>query len=223
MGDNSGALDEQTAIARAVIYRFFSHCFSHPGGELLELFHSARLEEFLQSWRYLGLDGLESISRVHKWVARWPSRETALLELEKEYTRLFITAYPRVIAPPYSSVYLDGQGLVWGRSTAEVARLYEAAGLGMSEDFHDIPDHIAAELEFASYLIVEEHKGEDNDDRPTRGLASIEKKFLAEHLFAWAPAFFSRVTECSVATFYRSVAGLAQQFVEWDTDQLRRF
>jgi TorA maturation chaperone TorD len=215
-GECIEASGEQTAVARAVIYRFLSRCFSHPDVELLTLFDSASLEEFLLSWRYLGLEASESMSKAIAWLASCLSREHALLELQKEYTHLFITGYPKVVAPPYSSIYLDKARLVWGKSTAEVAKLYEAAGLGMSENLHDIPDHIAAELEFASYLIVERQRQLESDPANARKLLSIEYRFLTEHLSKWAPAFFSRVAECSRLPFYSDMARLAQKFIGVD-------
>ena len=215
-GECIEASGEQTAVARAVIYRFLARCFSHPDRELIELIDSARLEEFLQSWRYLGLEASESITRAADWLTKWPSPETALLELEKEYTRLFITAYPKVVAPPYSSMYLNKERLVWGRSTSEVARLYEAAGLSIHKDFHDIPDHIAAELEFASYLIVEQQKDRENGSTPGEELCSLGQRFLEEHLFRWAPSFLKQILECSTAVFYRDIALTAREFLEWD-------
>jgi len=221
-GGYTGALNEEPAIARAVIYRFLSRYFSHPDRELIELFDSARLEEFLQAWRCLGLESSIDIDSATNWLAKWPSQEAALLELGKEYTRLFVTAYPKVVAPPYSSLYLDSEQLVWGKSTAEVARLYGAAGLGMNGNFHDIPDHIAAELEFTSYLIAEQLKSDEPCSSLAEQLSSLEKRFLTEHLHRWAPAFFSRVVECSAMTFYRVIADLARQFIEWDITHLSR-
>jgi len=222
MEDSTGVSDEQINIARAIIYRFLSRYFFHPDRELIELFDSARLEDFLQAWRCLGLESSEDIDSATNWLAKWPSQEAALLELEREYTRLFITAYPKVVAPPYSSVYLYSEQLVWGRSTAEVARLYEAAGLGISREYHDIPDHIAAELEFTSYLIAEQLKSDEPCSSLAEQLSSLEKRFLTEHLHRWAPAFFSRVVECSAMTFYRVIADLARQFIEWDITHLSR-
>jgi len=212
-GRHVGASAEGRAIARAVVYRFMSCCFAHPDRELLELFDSARLEEFLRSWRYLGFGTSEEIGRITGWQKEFASHDAALRELQKEYTRLFVNACPRVVAPPYSSVYLGGQRRVWGSSTAEVARLYESAGLSMAKDFHDIPDHIAAELEFASYLIVQQCKRADNG---TDGadLADIENRFITKHLLRWAPAFLALVIECSRTTFYQVMASLARQFVE---------
>jgi len=65
---------------------------------------------------------------------------------------LFLNACPVVVAPPYGSGYLDGDRQVWGPSAAEVVRMYEAVGLSIAEDFHDVPDHMGAELEFALAL-----------------------------------------------------------------------
>lgn len=215
------AQSREFSIARAVIYRLLARCFSYPDRELLEFIDSARIEEFLESWRYLGLDASREIARIASWLEECPIHEAVLKEMEKEYTWLFISAYPRVVAPPYSSVYLDKERLVWGKSTAEVARLYEVTGLGIADKFHDIPDHIAAELEFASYLIAEQQKGEQDGSCHTQELASIEKKLLREHLFRWAPAFFNRVNDCSRVTFYRVMAGLGRQFMEYDAEQLK--
>ena len=207
----------ESKTARAVIYRFLSRCFSHPDRELIELFGSARIQEFLQSWRYLDLDAEEAVTRITNWLVQYPDCETALLELDKEYARLFITAYPKAVAPPYSSVYLDREQQVWGSSTAQVARLYETAGLGMNENFHDIPDHIAAELEFVSYLILEQQEHNGNEADKTREMASIERKFLKEHLCKWAPLFLGRVGEYSKIDFYSAIARLTQKFIDYES------
>ena len=51
-------------------------------------------------------------------------------------------------------------------------------------------------------------------------LPHIEKRFLVEHLFRWAPAFFRHVSEPSAGTFYGAMAQLAGQFITWDAQQL---
>jgi len=216
---NVAAPDVRISIARAVIYRVLARCFSYPDAELLELFENARAEEISQSWCCLGLSK-ERITSVTDWLAGCHTREAALMELEKEFIRLFARPYPQTLIQPYGSVYLDNGRLIWGRSTADVARLYEAAGLGMAEGFHDVPDHIAAELEFASYLIAERLKDSEQRSSSAEQLCSIEKRLLTEHLHRWAPTFFNQVSERSRAAFYQAIGGLAQQFVEWDAEHL---
>lgn len=220
MGDEQ-ALKAQTSFARAVIYRVIARCFSYPDKELIELFISTRVEEFFQSCRLLGLSD-EAITPVTNWLAGFNSQDATLSELEKEYVRLFAKPYPEVLVQPYGSVYLNNERLIWGRSTAEVARLYEAGGLGMNENFHDIPDHIAAELEFASYLIAEQLKSDEHNSPPAESLSILEKRFLTEHLHKWAPAFFSRVVECSSAGLYKATALMGRQFIDRDVTYLSR-
>ena len=209
----------ELSLARAVIYRFFSRCFSYPDGELLGLLSGPGAGEYLDAWAYIGFDACEELAQVTSWPEEL-STEDMVLELGKEYTRLFINAVPRIPAPPYSSVYLDRDGLVWGESTSRVARLYEAAGLSIAESFGDIPDHISAELEFASYLVLEEWKCRENAPGRAEELTSIEKEFLAEHLLRWAGVFLSRVIEHSNLAFYRTLSSLAIQFIE---GEIKRF
>jgi putative dimethyl sulfoxide reductase chaperone len=85
-------------------------------------------------------------------------RTRSWLELQKEYTRLFVNAIPKVEAHPYGSLYLEKDGLVWGLTTVEAVKLYIEAGLKMADDFKDVPDHFATELEFMWYLVREELK-----------------------------------------------------------------
>jgi len=218
----NGGEKERIATARAVIYRFLSRCFSHPDRKLIELFDDTRVEEVSQAWHCLGMEGSEGINKAANWLAVWPSHEATLLELLKEYTRLFITACPKVVAPPYSSVYLSSEKLIWGNSTADVAKMYEAAGLTMSEGYHDVPDHISAELEFASYLIAEQMKSDEQGSLASEQLLALEKRLLTEHLYKWAPDFFNRVVEYSMMTFYGMMAEPANRFIEWDIAYINR-
>ena len=68
-------------------------------------------------------------------------------ELSVEYATLFVGPY-ELKAPPYGSVYLDEGRRVMGDSTIEVIRMYQEAGLTLDENFKELPDHIAVELEF---------------------------------------------------------------------------
>ena len=133
-------------------------------------------------------------------------RAESMLEREKEYTRLFVNAYPRVVAPPYGSVYMDGKGLVWGESTSKVLNLYMAAGLEMVEGYHDVPDHIAAELAFASYLQSRMEPGDEI-------CAACYVELIDEHLSRWALPFLKKVEENTRSPFYRTLARLTREVI----------
>lgn len=207
---------------RSLVYGFFSQCFSYPDNDLLGLFENGKVEEYLKGFHYLNLDTPDEIGKIVSYFKEFPAPEVTLKELQKEYTRLFINARPHVIAPPYSSIYLDGIWRVWGESTSEIIKLYTLAGVKIVDDFHDIPDHIATELEFASCLIDGQIRDGENSPTRKQSLVSIEKRFLNEHLFRWACAFFRRVIEGTKITFYKEIALLAQKFVEGEIER-RKF
>jgi DMSO reductase family type II enzyme chaperone len=200
-------------IARAVGYRFLAHCFTYPDRELVGLLDGTDLNEYVSAWRTIGFDASREMAEIMDWRSSMSPQE-ALQALQEEHTRLFVNAFPRVPAPPYSSVYLDQKAHpeVWGDSTVRAVRFYEAAGLYPAADFNDIPDHIAAELEFVSYLISAQQNIAGNN--ASQNLADIEKTFLADHLFLWAPVFFSRVMDCNETTFYKAISTMAHRFIE---------
>lgn len=116
-------------------------------------------------------------------------------DLRVEHARLFLGPF-EVAAPPYGSVYRDGPKVLMGPSTLAVQRAYRKAGLTLAPDFHEVPDHVAAELEFAAYLLA----GDGGD------AAAAAAVFLREHLLPWAPAFCDRVEAESRNGFYATLA-----------------
>lgn len=202
-------------LARASLYQFLAHCFAYPEPDLLDLIGS-NVTPYVDIWTKAGLNAADEIDAMIAW--RKPfTPEEALERLQIEYTRLFVNTFPRIPAPPYSAIYLtDGQRPgVWGNSTAQAVRLYEEAGLFPSGEFNDLPDHIAAELEFVSYLITQQIPPSGDEDA-IRNLSRIEQSFLEDHLYLWAPAFFKRVQESTQNDFFQSAAKLAFHFIEWD-------
>ncbi|WP_165172576.1 molecular chaperone [Adlercreutzia sp. ZJ242] len=69
------------------------------------------------------------------------------LELERDYTALFIGAF-EMLAPPYASYYLDGERRLGGASTVAVERAYERFGLVLAESRKQPGDHLATMCEF---------------------------------------------------------------------------
>lgn len=68
-----------------------------------------------------------------------------LVDLQSEYTRLFITAYPSVLCPPYESFYREGT--VYGAASDEVEQVYRGSGLDYMFE-GEPPDFLSVELDF---------------------------------------------------------------------------
>lgn len=119
--------------------------------------------------------------------------------LAVEYTRLFIAAFPELPCPPYESIYREDT--VMGNSTLEVLDSFSDAGLKVMENFHDLPDHIAVELEFLYYLL-------------NSGNIEAYDTFMREHFSKWVPKFCKKVEENDRIGFYRNAAGVLREFLD---------
>lgn len=139
------------------------------------------------------------------------------MELMKvDYAKLFVGPFS-LLAPPYGSVYLEGERMVMGNSTADVQKWYRATGLDVDTQFKDAPDHVAAELEFMHFLIFKEMEATDQggaDD--VIQYLKTQRSFLEYHLGAWISDFADKVVNNAQTTFYRNIARATEAFVMHD-------
>ena len=149
--------------------------------------------------------------------------EKAFLEADEEgltveYARLFVGPF-ELKAPPYGSVYLDGERKVMGNSTIEVIKLYEETGLVMDKDFKELPDHIAVELEFMYYLIHKEVEAlEKSEKEKALAFGETRLRFFNRFLSPWIPPFCEKIKEATDNQFYIGLADCLSTFI---TNQTR--
>jgi putative dimethyl sulfoxide reductase chaperone len=192
------------AAARADFCRFLAVCYYEPGPEFAEerLFESMAAvgslvdAEFAAGARRLG----EAFAAV------------GLEELLIDYTRLFLGPI-EAPAMPYGSVWLGTDKELMRESTMAVLALYEEGGFGIAEDFRELPDHVAAELEFLYVLLFREGRGGGDE------VAALKRRFLAEHLGRWAGPFTDAVKAGAQCAFYRELGDLTNRFVASEARQ----
>ncbi|HUI45843.1 MAG TPA: molecular chaperone TorD family protein [Nitrospirota bacterium] len=109
-------------------YRYFSLIFSYPTEE-----NRRELGKLSMTEGVAGLHSAEILGAV------------TLEELQAEYTRLYISAYPTLLCPPYESYYREG--IVYGNSSVEVGEWYQKRGLDFTCE-GEPADVVKAELEF---------------------------------------------------------------------------
>ena len=135
-----------------------------------------------------------------------------------EYARLFLG---RALCPPHETAYGDGRRFA-GRTSelADIGGFYSAFGLALSETQPDLPDHVAAELEFNSLLLVKtayaDLRGMDEEREISENAGRL---FLETHLGRWAGAFAARLVEEGGAQPYRAHARFVEELV---SDECRR-
>lgn len=219
----------EITLARMAAYSALSQCYYYPREDLRVLFENS---EFLEQKILLKMVDVDLTFLVSQYKAIKDDRFTSL---QKEYTRLFVTSMgSKIPAPPYGSIYLDSGKCIWGESTREVVKLYAQAGLRISEDFKDLPDHFAAELEFMFYLLREQMRlnteAEEENEAVTNdedlididALINIEKNFLMEHLLKWGFLMLQNVKEASSHQFYHALAEVTDSFLSFEKNRIKK-
>ena len=199
-------LNEQL-VNRANIYKLLADCFKYPEDSLedtLKLLKSATIS-------YDDVIGNSSEKLVNSF-----EENTFLKELQIEYSRLFVGPF-QLDAPPYSSVYLDKQGLVMGESTQQAIEFYVKAGLDPVHEIHEPPDHIRIELEFMYYLLFQ--KVMDGNNR----FLDISYKFMETHLIHWVFTFTKRIRDCTKSKFYLKLAEMLDSFLSKEKELFLKY
>src|SRR3990170_6323491 len=200
--------DQEQGTARENLCRLLAACYYQPGPEFAE-------DKVFDSM-------LEAATRIHPDLAAQARRlgeefsaeghESLLLD----YTRLFLGP-SHIIAKPYGSVWLEGEKTLMGDSTMAVQELYRKGGFEIDEEFRELPDHIAAELEFLYLLIYRENEGHRNGEpEAVKTAAGLRKRFLDEQLGRWIGPFTAAVTAGAQSGFYRQLAELTDRFVKME-------
>lgn len=202
--------DQDKGIARENLYRFLSACYYQPGPEFAE-------ERVFDSM-------LDAAARISPDLA---ARASALNDefnaaapdsLLADYTRLFLGPN-RILAKPYGSVWLDGEQTLMRDSTMAVLELYEEGGFEMDEGFRELPDHVAAELEFLYLLTYRENEARCNGEADAlRAATRLKRRFLEEHLGRWIGPFTTAIMAGAQSGFYRQLADLTEHFVRMEAD-----
>jgi TorA maturation chaperone TorD len=192
--------------ARADLARYVAACYYEPGPEFAE----ERLFDTMAAAAARVAPELAAIAaRLGAAFAALP-----LEELLVDYTRLFLGPV-QALAQPYASVWLKGDAnALMQDTTLAVQALYAEGGFEIADDFRELPDHVAAELEFL-YLLI--HR--DNEARwsgradEVAALATLRRRFLDGHLGRWLGPFLLAVHDGAQTGFYETLAELTEAFV----------
>jgi len=153
--------------------------------------------------------------------------EDELIEdLAVEYARLFIG--PDKHISPHESIHHDtgdgDWGQFWGRSTVEVKKFVETAGLEYKPDYTGMPDHISVEFEFMQQAAKREAQArEENDSDGLLYCLKMEKMFIEEHLLEWIPIFCDKVISEAELPFYREIAKVTKNFMEFEKEEISKY
>ena len=196
----------EASVSKAHIYKFLAEALNYPVEEFLSALRSkdyaAGMREAAAGQPEAVGEALKGLEKFYQDTSKDPKEW--LLELEKDYTRMFLASRPRLVHL-FESVYKEGK--LYQESTFEIARVYHQAGLVPSEEFRLPPDHIALEFELMAYLAFQETEAKRSGNKENEEYAALlQEKVLNEHLRPFALNVAERMAEHAKTEFYRVVA-----------------
>lgn len=191
--------------ARSDSFRFLAACFYQPEMDILK---KELLPNLLKSLEISFEAAAAFAKEALKLLAAYSEKELLV-----DYAKLFVGPN-ELLAAPYGSVYLDRDRRVMGDSTMDVIEYYKSHGLVMDEDFREMPDHMAAELEFMYYLVFKEVEAIEKSDMAS-AIAAIEAQefFMNKFLRSWTDKFAVKIEETAETGFYKAIAACLSAFI----------
>jgi len=211
-----GALAMTTGqlAAKADLYLMLSRAFLPPTqADAHAAFVDILPEELRDAARDAGHALADEIAAYGLAAAAIPDH-TALLQT---YATLFLTP-PREVQL-HAAVYLDGA--ILGKSADALQLFYAKHGLARAEDFHDLPDHLAAILEFLALLYA---RAAEVDGYPRADLLNDATELNRHLLLSWVPVMRRHtaqiVAEGGVGQIYLALMTILQTALVADVGPL---
>ena len=168
---------------------------SPKSGAIAEVARSLCEMDLVGEWPFGSRGELAEVADLLK-----KARALSPAELDREFHRLFVGPQ-HLDAPPWGSVYLDSEAVVFGDSCVALTRWMRANGIALHEGPSREPaDHIGRMLVLLGWIC-------END-------SSLVDDYLRLHLLTWAPRYFERLETAAEGPFYRALAKLAALTLE---------
>lgn len=185
-----------------------SSVFYKPNEELMELLLDRGIDDLKDMLMKIGHVEKAAFLEIMK---NQLSKEDYLRKLKTEYNMLFFGP-GKLLAPPYSSVYIDGLGQVETKTTKRVSEIYRAWGVQLNQDFKEPVDHVAIEISFLHQLNVIYAETGNLD-------ALAQKQEFLIHMNKWLNKFADQINAHQTLEFYGAMGEILVIYIE---EQLKK-
>lgn len=153
-----------------------------------------------------GLELLRSWSAGH----RDGMSDEQFQDLKVDYTRLFI-GVDGVLAPPWESVHLSRERLLFQEQTIQVRHWYLRHGLEVIEQAREPDDHVGLELSFLGHLArLGIAALEADNEEEFNVLLDAQRGFMTEHMLRWLPLWSGQVSRHARTELFRGLGLLTR-------------
>lgn len=204
-------------LARSTVYHALSVVLRYPNAKTVKWLVA---REHHQLPEVLGRLGDES--RLPELGRRMiKTLDTAVLsDLTRQHERIFGHAVQGA-APPYELEYGEEHSHRQPQELSDIAAFYAAFGLTMAASSHERVDHLATECEFLHYLLYKQACAIDEDaDEQAQVCEEASRRFLADHLGRWGPAFALRLTRSAEGG--QALAAIGELLLAWLAQECMR-
>jgi len=145
---------------------------------------------------------------------------TCLESLRGDYLRLF-TGAGTMLAPPYESVFLSDERLMFDKQTQDVRKFYHTYGWKSRLEGKVPDDHLGIELLFLNLMVDKYLKLDDQACR--REMRNEMLRFIEGHPLKWIGLWQKEIANHSETKCYRGIAILLYATLEDMVDVIRNW
>lgn len=187
---------ESFAFSARVLGALFG--FAPDSEQAAPLVSALTTSDWYQDWPYAH-ESLSTLAQTFKTPADEP--------LSEAWQRLFIGPYA-LPAPPWGSVWLDRESVLFGESTLALRQWMRENAIAFDMQQNEPEDHIGTLLMLAAWLA---ENGRDTQ----------RDQLLAWHLLPWSHRFLSVFIDNAGHPFYEALGKLAQlTLADWQSTLL---
>lgn len=216
------AMHQDTLERYMVALHFFSVILQDsPGEELLRVIAEEGLFRDYKNWECFHLP-------ANKTRAVFPDLNTeqsidALIEAyapagnDREYREHSLNVHmdhvalfsgPSPKSPPWESVWLERDKLLFGRQTEKVHNFYADWGIEIQQAGSEPEDHLGLELAFLLFLLHVDRTTPPEDAQKRVNVQKALRSFMDDHLLLWAGDCLSTASREASTVFYRELTKL---------------
>lgn len=205
-------------FAYDVLRRFF---IEEPSRDYLQHFVNEGLIElfpFIETSKEIE----EGVEEIKEYLSKYDvvNNVEDYEDLHWDYTRMFIGPF-ELPAPPWESVYVRKDGLLFQENTINVRILYEQLGYEILHKNLEAEDHVGLELDFMFHLnelcIENIKKNNFRTQSNLNYLMEQQHKFLENHLMAFIPNFSQKVIDNANTKFFSGMSKLLRSYLKIDS------
>lgn len=203
-------------LARSAVYHALSVLLRYPDARTAKWLVTREHHRLPEVLERLGDDGRlpEQARRLLKALDA-----ATLPDLTRQYERTFGHAVQGA-APPYELEYGEEHSHRQPQELGDIAAFYAAFGLAAATRAHERVDHVGTECEFLHVLLYKQAYAVDIDAHEQAEVCGdASRRFLADHLGRWGPAFALRLRRTAGEGWMRIVGDM---LLEWLSQECAR-